>query len=114
MNGSKNLEKTYRYMMMESPNDERIIVDVNKIPYNFLRVYYNYGCIVKGIGQTNGIRYVKNVEILNNKIRTSVQNEMVHYKKMSKEVQYQVPELTELRLKGLENMIDKIFEKYEV
>ena len=42
MNGSKNVEESYKYIMIHLPNDERIHVDVNKTPYNFLRVYYNY------------------------------------------------------------------------
>ena len=99
---------------MESPNDERIIVDVNKIPYNFLRVFYNYGCIVKGIGQNNGIRYVKNVELLNSKIITSVLNENVHYEERSKEKEYEMPELTDLGDEGLSNLIEKTKDKFEV
>ena len=113
MNGSKNIEDTYKYVMMGSPNDERIIEDITKIPYKFLRVYKNYGCIVKGIGQNNGIRYIKNVEIWNHQVRTSVQDDTNTYKERSKEVEYKFPELSGLALEGLTNMIDKSLGKFE-
>ena len=99
--------------MIHSPNDDRVDVDVKKIQHNFLRVYYNYGCIVKGIGQNNGIRYVKNVELLNSKIITSVQNEILQYKIRSKEKEYEMPELTALGEEGLLKMIDFTSNKFE-
>ena len=100
--------------MLISLNNYRIFEDIRKIPYNFLKVYKSYGCIVKGIGQNNGIRYVKNVDILNNESRVTVDDATNTYNTRSKEKIYQYPTLSHLAEEGLNNMINKSNVKFEL
>ena len=103
----KDLAKMYLSVWENHPCSERIITDVTKIPKNFRTVYMSDGCVVKGIGQNDGIRYRRKIDVWNQKVKQQLQE------KKKSDVKKNLIALSPMANQCLDSMVEKTKIKVE-